>query len=558
MSSFRRSSSTRWLGIAACLIVGASTGCSNDEETQAIIGFVLSSTGGQANGQTGTGGTAGAIDADLDYGGSGAIQVFTTGSVDASFLPTATPPVDLGLNPLVVTMDTVIGLPAVGPPIGTPYAVSNLSNIYISDGNPTLGDEPPVTGLQVDPGATLTLPINNNGSLAATFVFTADIVIDGVLTVVDFNTAQRGSIRLTGLRHYMGDGDIRTFGTQAAQSGGSIAISVDGDAYNTGDFSSYGADNAAGNGGDGGDILIQTNAPALAGKLENMGQMDSHGGSATGSVGVGGAAGDITLIPYLALWNSGNLIAIGGDGAADGGNGGDILIAGYYRGELLNTGGLFSNGGDTQTGTGGAAGSIDLEAWGADLATSGEIQAFGGNGVQPNATGGDGGFIYFYVTDSDDTFEAAPLNVPAGDLMVTGNIQAPGGTAMGANGTGGMGGNIAFEIENLVDMGDQSIMAMGYGNINVRGANGYTAGTSNGIAFNVAATSGTPTGPITIQPTADTSGGYANPDLPGSTGGDGGDITLIGGPGAVSYNDLRANGGMGATQGLPGTISPLL
>jgi len=558
MSTFRRPSSTRWVAVAACLILGTSTGCSDDADTQAIIGFVMSSTGGQANGQTGIGGTAGEIYANLYYGGAGAIQVFTTGTVDASFLPTATPAVDLGLNPLVITVDTVIGLPVVAPPVGTPYAVVNLSNIYISDGNPTLGDEPPVTGLQVDPGATLTLPINNNGSLAAAFVFTADIVIDGVLTVVDFNSAQRGSIRLTGRRHYMGDGDIRTFGTAAGQSGGSITISVDGEAYNTGAFTSYGADNASGNAGDGGDIVVQTSAPALGGQFENMGRMDSHGGNATGSVGTGGSAGDISLIPYLALWNSGNLIATGGQGAVGGGSGGDILIAGYYRGELLNTGGLYSNGGATLTGTAGAAGSIDLEAWGADLATSGEIQAFGGNGVQPGATGGIGGFIYFYVTDSDDTFESAPLNVPAGDLMVTGNIQAPGGTAMGANGTGGMGGDIGFEIENFIDMGNQSIFAMGYGNINVRGANGYTAGTSNGIGFNVASVSGVPTGPITIQPTADTSGGYANPDLPGSTGGDGGDITLIGGPGVVSYDDLRANGGMGATNGLPGTISPLL
>ncbi len=520
-----------------------------------MLGFVLETTGGQANAQTGTGGEAGQFYAELFTGGAGTIEVLNSGAVDATFLPAVVAPANLGLNPLVVAVDTVIGLPVVEPPVGTPYAVLNFASIFISDGDAALGDEPPVTGLQINAGATLTLPINDIGDQAAAFLFTADIAIDGRLTVVDFDATRRGGILLTGRRDYQGSGTIETFGTLPGQFGGLIVVGVDGDAVNSGAFNSFGADNAGGNGGDGGAIEFSTTASALGGMLENTGPMDSHGGDATGSVGMGGAGGDITLVPYLALWNSGNLIAVGGEGAVDGGGGGNILIAGYYRGELLNTGGLYSNGGSAFNGTAGTAGDIQLEAWGDSLMSNSTIQALGGNGVLPNATGGDGGNIVFFVVDSDDTFAGAPLDVPAGDIFVSGNISSAGGTAMGISGTGGRGGDVGFQIDNSLDMGLQSIHLIGYSGVNARGASGYMAGSSDGISFNVAQNAGIPTGPITIQPSCDASGGYANPTYPGSTGGDGGDITLIGGQ--VFYVDLISNGGQGATPGMRGTISPL-
>lgn len=557
MSYSRRSSLSSCAVTAACMIFSASTGCGSDaDDAAAVVGFLLQSTGGQANGQTGTGGNGGNVYADLYEGGAGTIEVLNTGAVDASFLPAVAPPPVLGLNPLVIAADTVIPLASVEPPIGTAYAVLNLASIFISDGDTALGDEPPVTGLQIDAAATLTLPINNVGSLAASFLFTADIVINGRLTVVDFDSTQRGAIQLTGRGDYQGIGPIETYGTLPGQNGGAIGIVVDGDAFNSGSFSSFGADSAAGDGGDGGAIDFVTNPTALGGPLQNMGQMDSHGGDATGSIGMGGSAGDITLVPYLALWNSGNLYAIGGEGAVDGGDGGDILIAGYYRGELLSSGSLYSNGGSAFNGTAGSAGDIELEAWGAPLLANSTIQALGGNGVLPNATGGNGGNIVFFVTSSDDNFEVPPLNVPAGSMFVSGELSSAGGTAMGVNGTGGNGGEIGFQIDNSLDMGTQSIHLIGYTNLNARGANGYMSGSGGDIDFNVALNAGIPTGPVTIQPTTDASGGYADPSYPGSTGGDGGDITLIGGP--VFYVDLITNAGQGETPGMRGTITPLL
>lgn len=53
------------------------------------------------------------------------------------------------------------------------------------------------------------------------------------------------------------------------------------------------------------------------GLIENTGNVNSNGGAGA----LGGLAADIAILPYLSLWNSGDLNAIGGDGIGRGGRG---------------------------------------------------------------------------------------------------------------------------------------------------------------------------------------------------------------------------------------------
>ncbi|HEM46550.1 MAG TPA: hypothetical protein ENO23_05830, partial [Alphaproteobacteria bacterium] len=446
----------------------------------------------------------------------------TTGAADASFTPSAGVAVDLGPEPLVVSTSLLIGIAGVEPAVDTPYAILGDTALRISDGNGILGDEPPVSGLEIETGATLTLPITNTMIQAAELDFTHDVVNDGVLTVADVDATLRGSIDLVAGGSYHGTGPVQTHGTVPGQSGGYIRIFVEGAGYNSGPFTTYGADRVGGNGGDGGEIVFRTDWATQGEQIENTGRMDTHGGRASNGSGIGGDGGDISILPYLHLWSSGDLISRGGDGVQGGGRGGAVRIAGYYRGELRNTGHVTANGGHTSSGAAGDGGAIELEAWGGDLVSSGTLSARGGNSVGGGGIGGGGGAIALYVTSSDDNWEPVPLDVPAGDLIASGAMDASGGTATGPGGQGGAGGAIQLQIENDVTMGTQSIFLHGYGLIDTRAGNGYMAGSSPGASFDVAAVSGTRTGPIVVDASVDTSGGDADPGLAGSTGGDAG------------------------------------
>jgi len=522
-----------------CAAVGPLAACSQQQIEAVLDATAITTTGGRANSQSGTGGTSGMLYARVHFGGSGTIEARSSGALAASFTPTGFP-VDLGPQPLVVAADLAIPVVAVEPATGTAYAVSGDTSLYVSDGNGTLADEPAVSGLDIQSGATLTLPITSGALPGADLDFSHDVVNFGVLTVVDVGPAQRASIDLHAGGTYHGSGRIETHGTAVGQSGGDIVLRFEGAIFNDGAFTTFGAASAAGDGGDGGEIVVRTDWVTQGEKIENTGRMDSRGGDATGGSGVGGDAGPISVLAYLSLWNEGDLVASGGDGSSGGGDGARVHIAGYYRGDLLALGDVTTDGGDAVTGVGGTGGAIDLQAWGGASSGSGGI-------------GGTGGDVLAYVSSSDDNWEPVPLDVPAGDLFVSGAVDTTGGAAMGANGLAGAGGDAGFEIENDVTQGGQSIHLLGFTVLDGSGGNGYVGGSSSGAAFELASTAGVPTGPIVHEAPVDVSGGDAGPALAGSMGGDGGGADLAGG--SFSYATITTAGGTGATPGANGTIT---
>jgi hypothetical protein len=545
--------------LALLLVLGAgSVACK--KSSSGTSNKVFNASGGDANATDGFGGDAGEINLYISYGGAGAIEVSSSGSVDASFTATALFAPDLGTNGLVVTNDLSIPVVTTAPALNIPYMIEDDENLYVSDGDMEIGDETPVTGLQVQTGVTVTLGLNFDdappmGVESGGLVFSDDMVNDGTITVVDVDTEQRGSLFFYVGGDYIGSGGIQTFGTIPGQYGGDIFVAALGNGYNSGRWLSYGAAQTDGEGGNGGDIEFATGDDSQGGLIENTGDMTSNGGAASGAIGDGGDAGDIQVVPYLSLWNSGDLDAIGGDGIDAGGDGGDIRVAGSYRGELRNTGDLTSDGGDAAAGNAGDAGDIDLEARGDDLRSSGVMLARGGDSANESDDGGAGGDITYYVTSSDDDYEASELDVPAGDLWVSGGAIATGGDATATDGGAGDGGDIDLYVENDISEGLQEIHALGIKGLYALGGDADLAGGDGElISFDLASVNGTITGSVNVEPPMNTSGGDADPNTMGSTGGDAGDIEIF--AAHIVYGSATADGGTGATPGSDGMITP--
>ncbi len=531
-------------------------------------------SGGNALSTGGTGGMAGAIGFAIWFGGAGSIEVSESGSVDASFTPTTTFAPDLGSNALVVTGDLSIPVVTSAPALDVPYTLEEDSNLYVSDGDMDLGDETPVTGMQVQAGATLTLGLNlnvtNGGWPTGGLTFSHDVVNDGTITVVDADSEQRGYIDLYTDGDYIGSGRIETYGTLPGQSGGSIEVGVLGNGYNSGDWLSYGADQTDDRGGDGGGIYFYTGfynyeedfEGEPGGLIENTGDMNANGGTASGATGLGGSGGEIAILPYGSLCNSGDLASSGGNGVGEGGDGGIIQVAGYYRGELRNSGDLTTDGGDASEDESfsypGDGGWIILGAAGGDLRSSGVVLARAGDSSSDSDTEFDGlgGEISFYTESSVDDYEERELDVPAGDIWVSGGAIATGGEALGSDGQATAGGYVFFDIFNDVTAGAQAIHVLGIDGLYARGGDGEAAGgdVSEGIYFDLAIGLGTATGSVNVEPPMDSSGGDADPGVTGSQGGDAGVIEII--AGTISYGTATAAGGNGETPGADGTITP--
>ena len=182
--------------------------------------FTINTSGADGGPNGGSGGTGGSVDIQMPYGSMGPLQVLASGAADASFTPTASTP-NLGNNPLAITMDTTIAVVGAEPAVGTPYLVAGSPILRISDGDTVLSNEPPVTGISVAAGATLTLDLND---LTDAYIsLDNDVDNDGTITTVDFNATQRGNLILY-LASYHGSGAIDTFGTQDGQHGGSVEI----------------------------------------------------------------------------------------------------------------------------------------------------------------------------------------------------------------------------------------------------------------------------------------------------------------------------------------------
>jgi hypothetical protein len=247
-------------------------------------------------------------------------------------------------------------------------------------------------------------------------------------------------------------------------------------------------------------------------------------GDATSNAGSAGSFhvevdGDLILREF-------GVLARGGDGTGDGGDGGRFSIYNYWqRADILapiHWGGDMS-GGHGGSGDGGSGGSINHWFGDGDTTISMRVIARGGNSVQGN--GGQGGNnSWVWVYDGTET----------GTLTGTLHITAPGGNS--EEGNGGVGGYGAIGAENLIDVSFEG---------NVDGGNSVTGqGGNGGSGVEVYAYNTTNVELI----------GYSSGGNGGTNGGNGGGVnvrTNESPPGVMTYENTSVtatiHGGNGDT-----------
>jgi hypothetical protein len=421
--------------------------------------------GGNGGLQGGLGGNGGWVTA-VKEGGTGDLMVVRSGVVDAAFTPSV-PSVSLGSNPLAITADSVIAVATVVPPAGTPYLLANDSSLYISDGEKLQGNRPPITGLRIAPGVTVTLGLNHPSwsrlSLAN------DVENHGTITTEDVNALQRGHLELSAAG-YLGSGTIDAGGRTDGQSGGTVFLYMTGDILQHGQIRTTGASAASGQAGAGGAVELYAGAA-----LENTGSINTAGGEAGG--GTGGNGGYIDLVGYYGLRNAGRLYSTGGAGATGGGNGGWIWLEVYTEGELRSAGDIDSSGGSSLGGNGGNGGEMDIYAYGGSIRHNGNLMSGGGD--SQGGHGGNGGYFIF------GTFQGWNVATAPGDILVSGHLVSAGGSA-GPVGNGGNGGTFDFYIGNFAEENpaleqNQRLALLGYQSLDARGGDGNFGGSGGEV-----------------------------------------------------------------------------
>ncbi len=520
-----------------------------DDKKSAPVRIVTSGGSGDV-GVGGIGGPGGDLLLFIDSGGDGAIDIDRSGKAPASFTPSTPPAFDPGPNGIVIDSDVTVVLATVEPALGVLYAMANDPSLYESDDNGAIGDEPPISSIEIESTGRLVLPLNIGVISTAGFDFSHDVLNDGLITTVDASAFFRGSLLLTA-ESYRGSGAIETFGELPGQSGGSIGVEVrTGNGYNSGHWRTFGADDPVNDGGDGGPIHFTATAGNFASFIENTGDMDARGGSAIGLDGIGGGGGIILIQAFADVSNSGDLTTTGGDGIDLAGGAGTITLETLYVGEVRNTGHLEAAGGWASNAPGGPGGQISLVAVGSDVRSSGCLHTYGGDAVQTDMPGGPGGGVQLAVSPGMDG-----VPTPAGDIWLSGAIDAGGGHGMGTGGDGGPGGPLRVAIDNSASGDDQSIFLRGYSPIEGRGGDAFEGGPGALFLADVAANRVDPrTGPFTSQATIDVSGGDAEPTAGASIGGPGGNVVIQ--AGTISYGTVDVSGGTGFAPGPDGTATP--
>ncbi len=403
-------------------------------------------TAGGTGGDNGGSGGAGGLVEIRKFGGTGPVEVLKSGSVDASFTAT-TASANLGVAGHVFTTDATVPLdPPVDPGMNEPYLLTGDTNLYLSDGDNILNNDPAVTGIRVDTGVSLTLPLNT-GATTAQIIFANDVDNRGTIAAVDASATQRGAIDIQ-CDNYLGASGsaLDMSGALDGQDGGSITVTAMAAFYNHGSVTAAGADHPAGNGGNGGVITLSAHND-----LENTGAVSSSGGHGTG--GIGGAGSSIALDTWNGdLFNSGALAVGGGDGDTGGDGDGIYLSTGIQAivnglggaGAVRNSGALSASGGTGAAGNGGPGGLVRIYALGAGLLFDADINVKGGS-ASDGAFSGNGGWVAIYAFPGVDN---ADLTTPAGDLLLSGNISTTGGSAPATgSGAGGDGGQVTITLD---------------------------------------------------------------------------------------------------------------
>lgn len=415
------------------------------------------------------------------YGGGiymdvyGDVKVKKTGTVDTSFsIPSYA--YHFGSNKATVTVDTTVKLQGTDTiAAGDLYLISGDTNLYVSNGETGTV----VSGLEVKPGVTLTVPAN--WDTWAYFIFEQSVQIDGTVRTaadaVDLDM-ESGSLFIVGSR-----GVVTTKSSNAGVDGGDIYLYSESVFINKGVIDASGSDNTGGNGGNAG--YAWADADSL---LYNTGTLLSMGGD--GSVN-GGSGNGIGLYSYFAsVYTSGVLDCSGGDGA--GGSGGyagteygiDLQAGADYEGSrsigsLVVGGTLTANGGNGTGGNGGQASLILLESNGGKLWTSAAITARGGAGTGAGNYGSNGGWVRMFADYGEFDGE---FSVDTWGIKITGNIDLSGGPGVTFGGWGGR-----LEVRNNISGADiptgPAVQMVGYKGLSMNGGSGYNGGWAGGYFY---------------------------------------------------------------------------
>lgn len=440
------------LGSAAVCMFGLA-GCGSDNDNSAPAGvYKLNLAGG--SGGTGDGGAG----ENFYVYSSGDVKFSRAGSVDAKFtIPTYAQ--NFGNQKYTVTTDTTVLLDPADP-TGL-YMLQYNYNLYLGDGDGNLGDDPVITGLQVNAGKTIKFPENWLGSYSYVW-FDNAVVVDGTVTV----TSEGDSLYFEcgSLMQISATGKVTTATTTAGTNSG--FLNVYGEvAINTGIVSS---DAAAG---------ANANEVELYGDVFvfNAGILSANGGN--DAAGNGYNAADVSLYSYYAgLFNSGTLSANGGNGGNGvGGSAGSIYIAGAdggYMGGTTISGTLVAKGGNGTAGnSGGKGGYIQVyNHAGRDLKINASFFSPGGAGTGAGANGGDGGGLYISQESAEYDYEYGGY-APAGDIYITGNIDLSGGNGAAVGGNAGYFNiyNNNYTSDHIKDVATLNLV--GFNGINVSGGN---------------------------------------------------------------------------------------
>jgi hypothetical protein len=414
-----------------------------------------------ANSMTGTSGSAGGL-----YGGSysclsAITKFFTTGSVDAAF---TIPEIALDYGSVrfdVATDATVVALP-VDPTTrtdGAHYLDSNSSAIV--RWNATASSLTPVTGLTVAAGATLTIPV-----VSKTLEFDRDINVAGRIALTD---GANRNLTLYARNIRFADSSVIDL-TGSSGSPSALSVYADSSLIALGSLSVAGSDTAAAIGGN---VDLQSD-----GRMYVGGTIDASGGDSAAASGAAG--GTIRLTGGIGgVWSSATLKAFGGTGALLGGAGGTVTIGQDNQGdstprEIRNSGSVdVSGGSQSQTGcnagpcSGGAGGTINVLAQGADLRSSGALKA---NGGSSHLAAGTGGTIRIGIQRRGEGSQSRSR------LSLTGDLHAQGGEGFGAASAGG-GGYVYYDNCG----GNTSVTELlGYQSIVLSGGTSTTAGGAGG------------------------------------------------------------------------------
>ncbi len=478
----------------------------------------LLATGG--TGSVGSGGNGGR----LDINSSGAVKVLKTGSVDASFVVSEPTP-SFGTTHVVISSGTTTSVQLDVDGIdGGLYTKAGNPRLYLGNNDGDTANDPEVTGLTVEAGATLVLVDQNYWGSTSVAHVSNDLVIDGTLAA-DTGKSLYLEANLIAVN---GSGAIITSATTTDTNAGDMYLG-DG-AGITKKIINHGTIEAKGLGSGNGGYLYMEADDLIA----NYGTIDVSGGSSdTGSGGSCRQWDSLDIyVDYGNFYSSGAIRMNGGDGSVAGGNAGQAWIETAYsgndngmNGDIILSGTLEAIGGRGDAGSGGGTGYFyfETDAMG-KIAVNATMTIKGGKGS--SASGGSPYGIDFYSYN----YASVTVTTP-GTIRISGKIDVSGGDGDGGGNAGYLG-----LYSDTVD-----IEVIGFPVFYLNGGDGPVTGGAGGYAGITAS------GDINNSSSMILSGGMG--DTGGGLYNGGGDSLYFNAFHVTTTGKLIANGGKGTTNG---------